>query len=453
LQDENGQIPIWELSTQKVQHLETNLRDPTFLKWSKTSSQLAIGTQKVSLPLAFLTLGISESAPHPSPSALILTPPPFLLLIATTTLQGNLLIFNKATKKKIPVLAKHPRAITCGAWSKKNQLCLGSDDCTMTLSNEVGDTLEQTDVKFPPHDLQFATQSNSTNGKDENTVSINMGGKSLLLYNLDNPDNPVELSFEPDYGNIVSHCWTGEDGMLIVGFSRGQVVAMSTHADEVAEELFSRDVHNSSLFGMAYSPALRRGATAGDGGIKIIDLTNNFEELKGEAINMDTSEDGRPHMINWSPDGTILTVSTKSGYVYNFLAKMPMIFSHYNTNIAYLSSLCEISVVDTVSRSRPLTVTVDIEPTFNALGANHVAVGMNNRILYYRCVAGDTEKVGEQEYLGTVAKVCLNDRFAAVLSDSQVTLHLIEPVKVREKSASMTLPCMFSSLLFKHSKP
>ena len=58
LQDENGQIPIWDLSTSKVQQLETNLRDPTFLKWSQTGSQLAIGTQK-----------------------------------------GNLLIFNKATKK------------------------------------------------------------------------------------------------------------------------------------------------------------------------------------------------------------------------------------------------------------------------------------------------------------------------------------------------------------------
>jgi hypothetical protein len=37
---------------------------------------------------------------------------------------------------------------------------------------------------------------------------------------------------------------------------------------------------------------------------------------------MDTSEDGRPHQIDWSPDGTILTVSTRSGYVYNFLAKV-----------------------------------------------------------------------------------------------------------------------------------
>jgi len=39
----------------------------------------------------------------------------------------------------------------------------------MTLSNEVGDTLEQTDVKFPPYDLQFATQGGGGGG-DENTI-------------------------------------------------------------------------------------------------------------------------------------------------------------------------------------------------------------------------------------------------------------------------------------------
>jgi WD repeat-containing protein 19 len=228
LQDENGQIPIWERATRKVAHLETNLRDPTFLKWSKAGPQLAIGTQK-----------------------------------------GNLMVFNRSTKKKIPVLAKHPRAITCGAWSSSNKLCLGSDDRTMTLSNAVGDTLSQTDLKFPPHALQFTTPAGG--GEEDSCVSINMGGKSLLLYHLDAPDTPVELSFEPDYGNIVAHAWFGP-GHLLVGFSRGQVVALNTSDSAVSEELWSQRVHAESLYGLAYSPALQRCATAGDSGVKIIDM-------------------------------------------------------------------------------------------------------------------------------------------------------------------------------------
>jgi len=93
------------------------------------------------------------------------------------------------------------------------------------------------------------------------------------------------------YGNIVSHCWFG-DGFLLVGFSRGQVVALSTHTNEVSDEMWSKSVHSHSIFGVAYSSVLKRGATAGDGGVKIIDMNNDFKELKEEAISMDTSDDG-----------------------------------------------------------------------------------------------------------------------------------------------------------------
>ena len=43
LQEESGAIPIWDHTTRRVKRLETNLKDPTFLLWSKTGPQLAIG--------------------------------------------------------------------------------------------------------------------------------------------------------------------------------------------------------------------------------------------------------------------------------------------------------------------------------------------------------------------------------------------------------------------------
>jgi WD repeat-containing protein 19 len=46
LQDGNGVVPLWNLSSKRVAPLETNLKDPTFLAWSKTGPQLAIGTAK-----------------------------------------------------------------------------------------------------------------------------------------------------------------------------------------------------------------------------------------------------------------------------------------------------------------------------------------------------------------------------------------------------------------------
>jgi len=68
LQDGNGVIPLWSLATRRVTPLETNQRDPTFLAWSKTGPQLAIGTIK-----------------------------------------GALLIYNKTKKQKIPIVGKHSK--------------------------------------------------------------------------------------------------------------------------------------------------------------------------------------------------------------------------------------------------------------------------------------------------------------------------------------------------------
>ena len=32
--------------------------------------------------------------------------------------------------------------------------------------------------------------------KPQTTVSVNMGGNTLMLYNLKDPDNPIELAFQ-----------------------------------------------------------------------------------------------------------------------------------------------------------------------------------------------------------------------------------------------------------------
>lgn len=74
--------------------------------------------------------------------------------------------------------------------------------CVERYSHPNGDTIEQTELKYPAVDIQFATQktdgrSRQEGGKQEDsTVSVNMGGKTVLLYNLDDVDNPVELAFQ-----------------------------------------------------------------------------------------------------------------------------------------------------------------------------------------------------------------------------------------------------------------
>ena len=403
LQEGQGLIPIWDMQYREVTRLDTALKDPSYMKWSRSGPQLVIGTAK-----------------------------------------GNVMVYNRHSRKKVNVLGKHPRRISCGAWSKDNRLALGSDDCTLTLSNEQGDTMEQTELKHAPREMVFATQKTNGNARDggatpESHLSINMGGQSLLLYDLNDPDNPLELAFQQRYGSIVAHQWFG-DGFMMLGFSEGFLVVISTHISEIGEELFSGRFHHKALYDIAYSPTLKYAAVAGDTGVKLVEMTH-FKDLKRESIGLDAT-DGSIEKIEWSPDGHILTAATEGGGVHAFLARMPIVHNAHGTTVAYLSSLREITVIAAPppaaatgpggasspppDQPRPVVFPVGLEPSFVAVGPTHVAVGMNNVVMYYAYVDAKRPKVNEQEYLGKVDKICLNGTHAAVLSGTRVTLHEIE---------------------------
>ena len=53
---------------------------------------------------------------------------------------------------------------------------------------------------------------------------------------------PVELAFQRKYGNIVSYKWF-ETGNLLVGFSSGHVIVVSTTKEALGDELFSVRLH------------------------------------------------------------------------------------------------------------------------------------------------------------------------------------------------------------------
>jgi len=405
LQSGNGTVPLWSYSSRKQVQLETNLKEPTFLAWSKTGPQLAVGTAK-----------------------------------------GNLLIYHKTKKQKIPIVGKHAKKISCGTWSSSgNRLVLGSEDRTLTVSNESGDTLVHTELKEAPLQTCF-TRTGSAQGED-NMVSANLNGKSLFLYNvMDEGSDPMELTFATKdtgkgckFGDIVQHHWI-DDNRLLVGFSLGHLKIVSADPREIGEEKFSEKFHNVNMSTFAYNAELKLAATTGDDGVRVIDV-RNFKEHKNDYIKPEDLEDGRVTDLCWSPDGQILTVGTSAGNVYNFLAKMTVLNASYKTTAAYLSSLREISVVDAAKRStRPIDVTLKLEPSIIALGAKHVAAGMNNRVYYHRIAAGrdkvdSSASVSEQEYLGTVRDVRLNATFAVVLADNKATLH---PIETGPSSAKLT---------------
>eukprot|EP00397_Hematodinium_sp_SG-2012_P002124 GEMP01002130.1.p1 GENE.GEMP01002130.1~~GEMP01002130.1.p1 ORF type:complete len:1334 (+),score=291.61 GEMP01002130.1:56-4057(+) len=392
LQQGEPYISLWHVATRRTELIEMSGQDPSFMCWSKVGPQLAIGTAK-----------------------------------------GTLMMFNKRTMKKQTILGKHSKKITCGAWNCNNQLALGAEDKNITLSAEDGDTTNTISVKHEPDNVRFANiKTANQEQRRENTVSLVLGKQTLFLLNAKEPDTPVELAFQPKYGNIVSYSWFG-DGYLVLGFSAGYLVIISSHMREIQEELSSFRFHSKCLEAVAANDALSKVASAGDGCVKVISTTD-WKEIKGDRIVFHSetaagATDVPPKVtkMHWSTDGQILTFATDNGWLHCYLAYLQSLASCSGSRLCYLTSLRELTILDCKPNGAKFTLTTDVEPTFVALGPLHCAAGMNNRVWFYSAHDLDTRLVNEQEYVGTVETVSLNDTMAAIQIDGRVYIHAIDP--------------------------
>ncbi|KAF3852119.1 hypothetical protein F7725_005474 [Dissostichus mawsoni] len=380
----SSSIYFWDASVNKTSHIDSGMRDQmSFILWSKTGPLLAVGTVK-----------------------------------------GNLLIYNQQTSRKIPVLGKHTKKITCGCWNNQNLLALGSEDNTLSISNHEGDTIRQASLHGEPAEMTFSVmKTDERSGQGENTVSLSVDKKILMLFNIHDPDNRIDLTFQRHYGNIVSYRWYG-DGYILIGFSHGYFVVISTHIREIGHELCQAHNHKESLNSVAISTALNKAASCGDNSIKIHDLSD-FKDISN-VVQLDDETKGLDQ-LNWTDDGQLLAVSTQKGTLHVFLTKLPILGSSFGTRLAYLTSLLEVTVSNQVEGESPVTIEVEVEPTFIALGPYHVAVGMNNRAWFYDLIDHKPgfKKLKDIEYLGTIASMCLNSYYAAALFEGKVQLHMV----------------------------
>ena len=109
-----------------------------------------------------------------------------------------------------------------------------------------------------------------------------------------------------------------------------------------------------------------------------------------------------------------------------FLSKLPLIGSAYQSKVAYLTSLLEVTIASALDQGQSLTISADIEPSFIALGPYHLALGMNNRVWFYVLNEMSTDFLKDREYLGTVKEIYLNGDYCAVRFDGKVQLHVLE---------------------------
>ncbi|KAL1115932.1 hypothetical protein AAG570_005427 [Ranatra chinensis] len=263
-----------------------------------------------------------------------------------------------------------------------------------------------------------------------------MGRKILFLYNLQDPENPVELVFQASYGGIVAYEWYG-DGYILIGFNAGFIVSISTNKREMGQELFRAKNHHVRLTSLTISNVLGKMATCGDNTVKIHDLN----VLANVTSVITLSDEAGVDRVGWSEDGGLMLTATNTGSAIIYVSKLARLFAVHSNVIAILTSLTQLTLFLIKGKSMSaVNVRTEVEPTIVALGPYHLIVAMNNRSWIYD-LTGDSSVssglqalgvnpvlIGDREYVSNVKSICLNAEYTAALSMGKIHLHLTEGV-------------------------
>ena len=186
------------------------------------------------------------------------------------------------------------------------------------------------------------------NSLAESTISLNLSGRCIMLYNLYGGDKAEkkELTFPENYGEISQYHWFCD--YMMVGFSNGRVAVVDVHS---GKEMWGWDYFLKVRF-ICASPRLNRVAVVGSDlrqkkkkssknnrkqthkktkkRVQKVDVLRIFEEsqidgktewqhILDKDIRFDQELAGHVANVAWTSDGHILTVSVNNGRVYNFV--------------------------------------------------------------------------------------------------------------------------------------
>ncbi|KAH8876686.1 WD repeat-containing protein 19 [Schistosoma japonicum] len=416
IDDKTSSVTLWDSVSSKISQLHTGMKDNlTVLSWSKVGNRLAIGTSK-----------------------------------------GNLVLYNHKTLKKTSLLGKHTRKVTCSVWNRNNIMALASEDKSITINSVEGDLIKQIIIHDQPSGLSFGQMKlHDISVAQDNTVSCIIGKKKLFLLNLDDMENPLELAFRRMYGDLIAYNWFG-DGYIMVGFSNGYFVVISTQSSEIGKEIYQIRDFKDGLHDISVSAILNRCATVHDLQ-NICELTaiieleeeemveNNSNNLNTKSINSNLFK----YHIQWSSDGQLLAICTPQKHLHVFLSQLPLLAALAPPNstglLARLTSLLEITVepipyakqiinLPPIYRSS-YSLKTEVEPTFIGLGQKYLSVGINNHVWFYELTKSDIAFTTEYDYLTTVDQISLNENYAAACGpDGKLTLHWINSKSIPDKS-------------------
>ncbi|TKR68451.1 hypothetical protein L596_024434 [Steinernema carpocapsae] len=417
--DSTSAIGMWNFNSKQIEYIDSSMgskEKATYLEWSPTLPVLAVGNSK-----------------------------------------GNLLLYNRETLRKVPILGKHQKAIVCGAFSRDGEyLILGSDDHTLSISNMAGDTLNSLSGTGDLSNLDMVRTNTTTtsagapvNPEDAYTITVLINKKQMMMVHLANADAPINLQFHDSYGKVVTYQWLTEDRMLI-GFEMGHLICVNTTMnDNQVAEIFTAKDFKRTLWDMSISRGLDRIIAVGDNQFKAREISNLEDVSNLFEIGAD---DPAYKKVRTSDDGNLMAISGTTGSFLVYLTRMPVLGAAYGGTIVVLSSLQEITVYHGADLKPPATFTTKVEPSLITVGPFHVAVLLNNYAWFYefsREVKEGVRLAYEYEYVSTVTSFKIGQFFAVAKMDDRAQLHRIRNPQGRYVSDSVSK--MFPESSHQHS--
>ena len=144
---------------------------------------------------------------------------------------------------------------------------------------------------------------------------------------------PIELAFQRRYGDVKKFAWYG-DGYILIMFSEGFVVALSTHSREISEELKQLQVRERDIQDVLICEQSQKFALLCASDVKI-GMLNSWRALESYSLSSTSEDRGKGSSFSWTEDGKLMTISTTKGYAVTFLVEMNLLVdTSFNTIVS-----------------------------------------------------------------------------------------------------------------------
>lgn len=198
-------------------------------------------------------------------------------ILAIGTQKGNLLLYSHGSnelseleKRQIPtkIVGKHAGKIQCGGWhTRTNRLILGSQDCTLTISDANGETLNAIQLNGEPLGVRFCNdvlpsilERHAESSKEILQCTINIDGQEILVWNEEGKS--TEINFDDSLGSIVFHEYV-KSNLILLGFKMGSLKLISVSHENTQVNKWSFQAHPRCLYEMIYSHHVEKCITSG----------------------------------------------------------------------------------------------------------------------------------------------------------------------------------------------